>query len=46
MSYLVALPEVMSTAATDVASIGAAVASANQGAASATTAVLTPTPQL
>lgn len=40
MSYVVALPEVMSAAATDVASIGSAVATANQGVASATTAVL------
>ncbi|WP_204803810.1 PE domain-containing protein [Mycobacterium riyadhense] len=40
MSYLVALPEVVSAAATDVASIASAVATANQGAVNATTAVL------
>ena len=40
MSYVVALPEVMSAAATEVASIGSVVATANQGVASATTGVL------
>ena len=40
MSYVVALPEVMSTAATEVASIGSVVAAANQGVAGATTGVL------
>ncbi len=40
MSYVVALPEVMSAAATDVASIGSAVATANQSVACATTGVL------
>ncbi|WP_081283134.1 PE domain-containing protein [Mycobacterium asiaticum] len=40
MSYVLALPEVMSTAATDVASIGSAIATANQGVASATTEIL------
>ncbi|SON62739.1 Triacylglycerol lipase [Mycobacterium simulans] len=40
MSYVLALPETMSTAATDVASIGSAVATANQGVAAATTGVL------
>ena len=40
MSYVVALPEMMSAAATDVASIGSAVATANQGVAGATTEVL------
>ena len=40
MSYVVALPEMMSAAATNVASIGSAVATANQGVASATTEVL------
>ena len=40
MSYVVALPEMMSAAATDVASIGSVVATANQGVAGATTGVL------
>ena len=40
MSYVVALPEMMSAAATDVASIGSLVATANQGVAGATTGVL------
>ncbi|BBX72508.1 PE domain-containing protein [Mycobacterium shinjukuense] len=40
MSYVFALPEIMSAAATDVASIGSVVASANQGVAGATTGVL------
>lgn len=40
MSYLVALPEVMSSAATELASIGSAVTTAGQGAASATTGIL------
>ncbi len=40
MSYVFALPEVMSAAATDVASIGSVVATANQSVAGATTAVL------
>ncbi len=40
MSYVVALPEMMSAAATEVASIGSVVATANQGVASATTGVL------
>ena len=40
MSYLVALPEMMSAAATNVASIGSVVATANQGMAGATTGVL------
>jgi len=40
VSYVVALPEVMSTAATEVASIGSVVAAANQGVAGATTGVL------
>ena len=40
MSYVVALPEVMSAAATDVASIGSLVATANQDVAGATTGVL------
>ena len=40
MSYVVALPEVMSAAATDVVSIGSVVATANQGVAGATTRVL------
>lgn len=40
MSYVVALPEVMSAAATDVASIGSVVATASQGVAGATTTVL------
>nr|WP_082973317.1 PE domain-containing protein [Mycobacterium sp. E2327] len=40
MSYVVALPEVMSAAATDVASIGSVVATANRGVAGATTEVL------
>lgn len=40
MSYVFALPDVISTAATDVASIGTAVATANRGVAEATTAVL------
>lgn len=39
MSYVVALPESMSAAATNVASIGSAVATANQGVAGATTRV-------
>jgi triacylglycerol lipase len=41
VSYVVALPETMSAAATDVASIGSAVAAANQSVAGATTQVLT-----
>lgn len=41
MSYVVALPEVMSAAAANVDSIGSGVATASQGAASATTRVLT-----
>ncbi len=40
MSYFVASPELMSAAATDVASIGSVVATANQGVAGATTGVL------
>ncbi|WP_151883073.1 PE family protein, partial [Mycobacterium tuberculosis] len=40
VSYVVALPEVMSAAATDVASIGSVVATASQGVAGATTTVL------
>ena len=40
MSYVVALPEVMSAAATEVASIGSVVTKANQGVAGATTGVL------
>jgi triacylglycerol lipase len=40
VSYVVALPEMMSAAATDVASIGSVVATANQGVAGATTGVL------
>ena len=40
MSYVVVLPEMMSAAATDVASIGSVVATANQGVAGATTGVL------
>ncbi|WP_371934508.1 PE domain-containing protein [Mycobacterium sp. TY815] len=40
MSYVVAFPELMSAAATDVSSIGSAVASANETIAGATTAVL------
>ncbi|SON63938.1 Triacylglycerol lipase [Mycobacterium simulans] len=40
MSYVVALPETMSAAATDVASIGSAVATANQDVAAATTGLL------
>lgn len=40
MSYLFALPEAMSAAATNVASIGSAVATAGQSAAGATTGVL------
>ncbi|MCV7444280.1 PE domain-containing protein [Mycobacterium paraense] len=40
MSYVLALPEMMSAAATDVASIGSVVATANQGVAGATTGVL------
>lgn len=40
MSYVIALPEAMSAAATNVASIGEAVATAGQGAAGATTAML------
>ncbi|CAM3078080.1 lipase [Mycobacterium intermedium] len=40
MSYVYALPEVVSAAATDVASIGSVVATANQGMAAATTEVL------
>jgi triacylglycerol lipase len=40
VSYLVALPEMMSAAATNVASIGSVVATANQGMAGATTGVL------
>ncbi len=39
MSYVVALPEVMSAAATDVVSIGSVVATANQGVAGATTGI-------
>jgi triacylglycerol lipase len=40
VSYVVALPEVMSAAATDVASIGSTVTAANRGVAGATTGVL------
>lgn len=40
MSYVFALPEIVSAAATDVAAIGSAVSTANQAAAAATTAVL------
>lgn len=40
MSYVVAFPQLMSAAATDVSSIGSAVATANRGVAGATTAVL------
>ena len=40
MSYVLALPEMMSAAATNVASIGSMVATANQGMAGATTGVL------
>ncbi len=40
MSYVLAFPEVMSAAATEVSSIGSVVATANQSAAQATTAVL------
>ena len=40
MSYVVALPEVMSAAATNVASIGSVVATASQDVAGATTGVL------
>ncbi len=40
MSYVLALPEAMSAAAADVASIGSAVATVNQGVAVATTEVL------
>ena len=40
LSYVVALPEVMSAAATDVASIGSVVTTASQDAAGATTQVL------
>jgi triacylglycerol lipase len=40
VSYVVALPEVVSAAATDVASIGSQVATANQAVAGATTRVL------
>lgn len=40
MSYLVALPETLAAAATDAVSIGSVVATANQGVAGATTAVL------
>ncbi|SOJ53976.1 Triacylglycerol lipase [Mycobacterium simulans] len=40
MSYVVALPEMLSGAASDVASIGSQVATANQGVADATTGVL------
>ena len=40
MSYVVALPEMMSAAATDVASIGSVVTTANQGVAAATTGLL------
>ncbi|MGA7055525.1 MAG: PE domain-containing protein, partial [Mycobacterium sp.] len=36
MSYVVALPEMMSAAATDVASIGSVVATANQAVADTT----------
>jgi triacylglycerol lipase len=40
VSYVVALPEMMSAASTEVASIGSVVATANQSVASATTGVL------
>ncbi|OBG38135.1 PE domain-containing protein [Mycobacterium sp. E3198] len=40
MSYVLALPEMMSAAATNVASIGSEVTKANQGVAQATTGVL------
>jgi len=40
VSYVVALPEMMSAAATDVASIGSVVTTANQGVAAATTGLL------
>jgi triacylglycerol lipase len=40
VSYVIALPEAMSAAATEVASIGSVVATANQGVAGATTGVL------
>lgn len=40
MSYVVALPETVSAATTDVASIGSLVATANRGVAGATTEVL------
>lgn len=40
MSYVVAFPELMSAAATDVSSIGSVVATANESVAAATTAVL------
>ncbi|WP_204808048.1 PE domain-containing protein [Mycobacterium riyadhense] len=40
MSYVFALPETMSAAATDVASIGSAVATANEGVSAATTGVV------
>lgn len=40
MSYVLALPEVMSAAATDMASIGSVVATANRDVATTTTAVL------
>ncbi|CCK65283.1 PE domain-containing protein [Mycobacterium canetti] len=40
MSYVSALPEVMAAAATDAASIGAVVATANRGVVGATTTVL------
>ncbi len=39
MSYVLALPEMMSTAATDVSAIGSVVAKANQGVAGATTGI-------
>lgn len=41
MSYVLVLPEVMSAAATDAASIGSTVSAINQNARAATTAVLT-----
>jgi triacylglycerol lipase len=40
VSYVLALPEIMSAVATNVASIGSLVATANQGVAGATTGVL------
>jgi triacylglycerol lipase len=40
VSYVLALPEIMSAVATNVASIGSVVATANQGVAGATTGVL------